>query len=81
MSGIQTIRKGLTGNVTKIIVIAIIVTFIGSVGWAGFFSQGSANVVVTVGDQEITTTDLSFEYSSQQDLLSERFPDQIIEEI
>ncbi|MEL0199212.1 MAG: SurA N-terminal domain-containing protein [Gammaproteobacteria bacterium] len=80
MSGIQTIRQGLTGNVTKVIVIAIIVTFIGSVGWAGFFSQGSANVVVTVGDQEITTTDLSFEYSSQQDLLSERFPDQIIEE-
>ena len=79
MSGIQTIRKGLTGNITKFIVIAIIVTFIGSVGWAGFLSQGNVNVV-TVGDPRITTTDLSFEYSSQQDLLSERFPDQIIEE-
>ena len=37
MSGIQSIREGLTGNVTRVIVVAIIVTFIGSVGWAGFF--------------------------------------------
>ena len=29
MSGIQNIRDGLTGNVTKVIVVAIIITFIG----------------------------------------------------
>ena len=48
MSGIQSIRNGLTGNITKIIVVAIIITFIGSVGWAGFFSQGSANIIAKV---------------------------------
>ena len=36
MSGIQNIRDGLTGNVTKVIVVAIIITFIGSVGGQGF---------------------------------------------
>ena len=59
MSGIQSIRNTLTGNLTKIIVGAIIITFIGSVGWAGFFSQGTANVVAQVGSQEITNTDLN----------------------
>ncbi len=80
MSGIQSIRKGLTGNVTKVIVIAIIITFIGSVGWAGFFSESNANVVVKVGSKSITTSDLSFEFSSQQNLISERFPDQVVDE-
>ena len=80
MSGIQTIRKGLTGNITKFIVIAIIVTFIGSVGWAGFLSQGNVNVVAKVGSQEITSSDLSFEVSNQQFTLSQRFPDQEIDE-
>ena len=80
MSGIQNIRDGLTGNVTKVIVIAIIITFIGSVGWAGFFSQGNVNVVAKVGSQEITNTDLSFELSTQQFTLSQRFPDQDIDE-
>ena len=80
MSGIQSIRNTLTGNITKIIVGAIIITFIGSVGWAGFFSQGSANVVAKVGSQEITNADLSFELSSQQFALSQRFPDQEIED-
>jgi len=80
MSGIQTIRKGLTGNITKVIVIAIIVTFIGSVGWAGFLSQGNVNVVAKVGSQEITSSDLSFEVSNQQFTLSQRFPDQEIDE-
>ena len=80
MSGIQSIRSGLTGNVTKVIVIAIIITFIGSVGWAGFFSESNANVVVKVGSKSITTSDLSFEFSSQQNLISERFPDQVIDE-
>ena len=41
MSGIQNIRDGLTGNVTKVIVVAIIITFIGSVGWAGFFLKAA----------------------------------------
>ena len=80
MSGIQSIRNTLTGNITKIIVGAIIITFIGSVGWAGFFSQGTANVVAKVGAQEITNADLSFELSSQQFALSQRFPDQEIED-
>ena len=76
MSGIQSIRNGLTGNLTKVIVIAIIITFIGSVGWAGFFSQGNANVIATVGSKDITTSDLNFELSSQQVSLNQRFPDQ-----
>tara|TARA_B100001109_G_scaffold186469_1_gene153154 strand:+ start:66 stop:1940 length:1875 start_codon:yes stop_codon:yes gene_type:complete len=80
MSGIQSIRNGLTGNVTKVIVTAIIITFIGSVGWAGFFSESNANVVVKVGSKSITTSDLSFEFSSQQNLISERFPDQVVDE-
>ncbi len=80
MSGIQTIREGLTGNVTKVIVVAIIITFIGSVGWAGFFSQGNINVVATVGSKEITNADLNFEVSTQQFALSQRFPDQEIDE-
>ena len=80
MSGIQTIREGLSGNLTRVIVVAIIITFIGSVGWAGFFSQGNVNVVASVGSQEITNTDLSFEVSTQQFTLSQRFPDQTIED-
>ena len=80
MSGIQSIREGLTGNVTRVIVVAIIITFIGSVGWAGFLSQGSANIVVTVGSKEITNEDLNFEASTQQFALSQRFPDQEIDD-
>ena len=80
MSGIQSIRDGLSGNTTRVIVVAIIITFIGSVGWAGFFSQGNTNVVAKVGTQEITTADLSFELSAQQFSLSQRFPDQTIED-
>ena len=80
MSGIQTIREGLTGNVTRVIVVAIIITFIGSVGWAGFFSQGNVNVVATVGSKEITNADLNFEVSTQQFALSQRFPDQEIDD-
>ena len=80
MSGIQTIRNGLTGNVTKVIVVAIIITFIGSVGWAGFFSESNANVVVKVGSRSISTSDLSLEFSSQQNSISERFPDQVVDE-
>ncbi|MDG1230616.1 MAG: SurA N-terminal domain-containing protein, partial [SAR86 cluster bacterium] len=80
MSGIQTIRDGLSGNITRVIVIAIIITFIGSVGWAGFFSQGNANVIAKVGSREITNANLSFELSSQQYALSQRFPDQTIED-
>ena len=80
MSGIQTIRNGLTGNITKVIVVAIIITFIGSVGWAGFFSQGNANIVAQVGSKKITTVDLGFEVSSQQALLNQRFPNQTFED-
>ncbi len=80
MSGIQTIREGLTGNVTRVIVVAIIITFIGSVGWAGFFSQGNVNVVATVGSKEITNADLNFEVSTQQFALTQRFPDQEIDD-
>ena len=80
MSGIQSIREGLTGNVTRVIVVAIIITFIGSVGWAGFLSQGSANIVVTVGSKEITNEDLNFEASTQKFALSQRFPDQEIDD-
>ena len=80
MSGIQSIRNSLTGNVTKVIVAAIIITFIGSVGWAGFFSESNANVAVKVGSKTINTSDLSFEFSSQQSLIAERFPDQVVEE-
>ena len=80
MSGIQSIREGLSGKTTRVIVVAIIITFIGSVGWAGFFSQGNTNVVAKVGSQEITNADLSFELSAQQFSLSQRFPDQTIED-
>jgi peptidyl-prolyl cis-trans isomerase D len=80
MSGIQSIREGLTGNMTRVIVVAIIITFIGSVGWAGFFSQGNVNVVATVGSKEITNADLNFEVSTQQFALSQRFPDQDIDD-
>ena len=80
MSGIQSIRERLTGNVTRVIVVAIIITFIGSVGWAGFLSQGSANIVVTVGSKEITNEDLNFEASTQKFALSQRFPDQEIDD-
>ena len=80
MSGIQSIRNGLTGNITKIIVVAIIITFIGSVGWAGFLSQGNVNVIAKVGSKDITTTDLSLEASNQQFTLSQRFPDEEFEE-
>ena len=80
MSGIQSIREGLTGNVTRVIVVAIIITFIGSVGWAGFFSQGNVSVVATVGSKEITNADLNFEVSTQQFALSQRFPDQEIDD-
>ena len=80
MSGIQNIRDGLTGNITKVIVIAIIITFIGSVGWAGFFSQGNINVVAKVGSKEITNTDLSFELSTQQFTFNQRFPGQDLDE-
>ena len=80
MSGIQSIREGLTGNATRVIVVAIIITFIGSVGWAGFFSQGNVNVVATVGSKEITNADLNFEVSTQKFALSQRFPDQEIDD-
>ena len=80
MSGIQSIREGLSGKTTRVIVVAIIITFIGSVGWAGFFSQGNTNVVAKVGSLEITNADLSFELSAQQFSLSQRFPDQTIED-
>ena len=44
MAGMQNIREGLTGNLTKLIVIAIVITFVGSIGWAGFFSQGKMQI-------------------------------------
>ena len=75
----QNIRESLTGNLTKLIVIAIIITFVGSIGWAGFFSQGNANIIAKIGSKQITSADLSFEVSSQQFLLNQRFPDQTIE--
>ena len=80
MAGMQNIREGLTGNLTKLIVIAIVITFVGSIGWAGFFSQGNANVIATIGSKQITNTDLNFEAASQQFLLNQRFPDQQIED-
>ena len=80
MAGMQNIREGLTGNLTKLIVIAIIVTFVGSIGWAGFFSQGNANTVAKIGSKQITSADLNFEIASQQFLLNQRFPDQQIED-
>ena len=80
MAGMQNIREGLTGNLTKIIVIAIVITFVGSIGWAGFFSQGNANVIATIGSKQITNADLNFEAASQQFLLNQRFPDQQIED-
>ena len=76
----QNIREGLTGNITKLIVFAIVITFVGSIGWAGFFSQGNANIVAKIGSKQITNTDLSFEASAQQFQLNQRFPNQDIEE-
>ena len=76
----QNIREGLTGNLTKLIVIAIVITFVGSIGWAGFFSQGNANFIAKIGSKQITSADLSFEAASQQFLLNQRFPDQQIED-
>ncbi len=80
MAGMQTIREGLTGNITKLIVVAIVITFVGSIGWAGFFSQGNANIIAKIGSKQITNVDLGFEASSQQFLLNQRFPNQKIEE-
>jgi len=80
MAGMQNIREGLTGNLTKIIVVAIIITFVGSIGWAGFFSQGNANIIAKVGSKQINSADLNFEAASQQFLLQQRFPDQQIED-
>ena len=80
MAGIQNIREGLSGRVTKFIVAAIVITFIGSIGWAGFFSQGNINNIAKVGDKEISNADLSFEISSQQFKLNQQFPDQSIED-
>ena len=80
MAGMQSIREGLTGNITKLIVIAIVITFVGSIGWAGFFSQGNANIIAKIGSKQITNVDLGFEASSQQFQLSQRFPNQQIEE-
>ena len=80
MAGMQNIREGLTGNLTKLIVIAIVITFVGSIGWAGFFSQGNTNTIAKIGSKQITSTDLSFEAASQQFLLNQRFPDQQIED-
>ena len=80
MAGMQSIREGLTGNLTKIIVVAIIITFVGSIGWAGFFSQGNANSIAKIGSKQITSADLSFEVASQQFLLNQRFPNQQIED-
>ena len=79
MAGMQNIREGLTGNLTKIIVIAIIITFVGSIGWAGFFSQGNANIIAKIGSKEITNIDVGFEASSQQFMLNQRLPNQQIE--
>ena len=76
----QNIREGLTGNFTKLIVVAIVITFVGSIGWAGFFSQGNANIIAKIGSKQITNADLSFEVASQQFLLNQRFPDQQIED-
>ena len=80
MAGMQNIREGLTGNLTKLIVVAIVITFVGSIGWAGFFSQGNANIIAKIGSKQITNADLSFEVASQQFLLNQRFPDQQIED-
>ena len=80
MAGIQNIREGLTSNLTKVIVIAIVITFVGSIGWAGFFSQGNANAVAKIGSKEITASDVNFEAASQQFLFNQRFPDQQIED-
>ena len=80
MAGMQTIREGLTGNITKLIVVAIVITFVGSIGWAGFFSQGNANIIAKIGSKQITNVDLGFEASSQQFLLNQRFPNKQIEE-
>ena len=80
MAGMQNIREGLTGNLTKLIVIAIVITFVGSIGWAGFFSQGNANTIAKIGSKQITSADLNFEIASQQFLLNQRFPDQQIED-
>ena len=78
MAGMQTIREGLTGNITKLIVVAIVITFVGSIGWAGFFSQGNANIIAKIGSKQITNVDLGFEASSQQFQLNQRFPNQQI---
>ena len=80
MAGMQNIREGLTGNLTKLIVVAIVITFVGSIGWAGFFSQGNANIIAKIGSKQITSADLSFEVASQQFLFKQRFPDQQIED-
>ena len=80
MAGMQTIREGLTGNITKLIVLAIIITFVGSIGWAGFFSQGNSDIIAKIGSKQITNVDLGFEASSQQFQLNQRFPNQQIEE-
>ena len=80
MAGMQNIREGLTGNITKLIVAAIVITFVGSIGWAGFFSQGDANTIATIDSKKITNVDLGFEASAQQFQLNQRFPNQRIEE-
>ena len=79
MAGIQNIREGLTGNLTKIIVIAIIIAFVGSIGWTNLFTSGQ-NVIAKIGSKEVTASDLNFEMSSQQFAFNQRFPGEPIDE-
>ena len=69
MSGIQSIRNGLTGNITKIIVIAMYHFYWLDEITGSFFSQGSANIIAKVGSQEITAADLSFKKRVRSDFL------------
>jgi peptidyl-prolyl cis-trans isomerase D len=79
MAGIQSIRDGLDGVVTRLIVAVIIVAFVGSIGWSVFFSSSDASVVASVDDYKVDISDLTFEMQSQNFYLKQRFQDEEFE--
>ena len=72
MAGLQNIREGLTGPVSKFIVVLIIITFALFFGWGTVFSTSDANTVASVDNKKLDLYDLDFEMRTQQYYLNQR---------
>tara|TARA_Y100001970_G_scaffold151770_1_gene185860 strand:+ start:9162 stop:11066 length:1905 start_codon:yes stop_codon:yes gene_type:complete len=72
MVGIQKIRKGLGGFTSNVIVIAIIITFVGFVGWPTFFESTNSETVISVDNSDISISDLNFELNNQTSLIRQQ---------